>query len=70
MEAQIADVYRLNQAKRSVSSGKQPAAVEITSVSPAELDKGIPLENCQTGWYMVNYFRDPKGSVKYQVRHT
>ncbi len=68
--AMIADAYRLRHARSAVSRGEVPTATEVTCVSPLELDRGVPLEQCKPGWYMVTYYLDDKGAVKLQVRHT
>ena len=69
-EPMIADAYRLRRARTAVSRGEMPTATEITCVSPLELDRGIPVNRCKAGWYMVTYYLDDKGAVKVQVRHT
>ncbi len=69
-EARITDAYRLRRARTAVSRGRVPTATEITCVSPLELEDGVLLDRCKVGWYMVTYYRDQKGAVKFQVRHT
>ena len=69
-EAQIRDYYQIYSAKQEVNRGSRDSATVVTCISPAEVEKGVPLDQCTQAVYMVTYFKDDEGVVKIRVRHT
>ena len=69
-ETQIRDYYQIFSAKREVNRGIKDSATVVTCISPAEVEKGVPLDQCTPAVYMVTYFKDDEGIVKIRIRHT
>lgn len=69
MSAVIADAYRFQKAKRSVSAEENSSITDVFSISPVDLERGVPLEKCKLGCYMVVFTLDENGKVKTMVRH-
>ena len=66
--ARISQAYRICNSKISVSNGEVPTVTDIFSLSPKELEVGIPLDRCKEGLYMVTFAKDEKGKVATKIR--
>ena len=59
----------LHRMKSGAKRNELPTAMDIFRISPTDVDRGLPLEMCKEGLYMVNFVKDETGTVKVKVRH-
>lgn len=66
----LADAYRLRNARLSVVENRVSSAMEITCISPIDLERCENLADCPRGLYMVTYTKDANGALQISVRRT
>lgn len=61
------EASRLYRARSAVANGKAESITEVAGISPTDLDKGLPLPECEKVLTMVTYRKNNRGAVEILV---